>query len=116
MNFSLELFEIYLYFHSLPDEISKIQYDEDEQREEIANAIDNLYGINGVLNTPFKAFEALVKKQIEDLKAPIEKCIHLVVEELKNAVRNCTQRVSDIVSHVLYFRRSFKINFFLFIG
>lgn len=86
----------FFHFFRLPDEISKIQYDEDELRQEIANAIDNLYGINGVLNTPFKAFEALVKKQIGNLKAPIEKCIELVINELKNAVRSCTGQVNVI--------------------
>lgn len=45
---------------SLRDEVFKIQSDEDELRHEIVNAIENLYGINGVLNTPFKAFEVLV--------------------------------------------------------
>lgn len=98
---------------SLPDEISKIQYDEDEVRQEISNAIDNLYGYNSVLNIPFKAFETLVKKQIDDLVAPIKKCISLVVKELKNAVQSCTGRVRTIhLTCNLYFRDQKSLSIF----
>lgn len=81
---------------SFPAEMSKIQYDEDEVRQDISNAIQNFHGTNEVLNIPFKVFETLVKKQIEDLKAPAEKCIGLVVKELEIAVEVCTERVSVI--------------------
>lgn len=78
----------------MPNEITQIQYDEDELRREIVYAIENIYGINGVLNTPFKAFEVLVKKQIEHLEQPINMCIELVIKELCEAVKSCTERVS----------------------
>lgn len=80
----------------MPDGISKIQPDEDKLRQEITYAIDNKYGIDGVLNTPFKIFEGFVKKHIECLKEPIEECIDSVIEQLKIAVRNCTRPVSSI--------------------
>lgn len=70
--------------------------------KKIANAIESVYGINGILNTPFKAFERLVIEQIEDLEEPIEKCINLVIDELKNAVHGCAQRVS--IQHRHYFQ------------
>lgn len=90
------LFKLFVLF-SLPEEISRIQNNEDELRHEIVNAIENVYGINGVLNTPFKAFELLVRKQIQRLEEPIKVCIKSVVEELKNAVQACTQRVSSLI-------------------
>lgn len=40
------------------------------------------------------AFEAIVKKQINRLKEPSLKCVDLVVQELSNVVRICTDRVS----------------------
>lgn len=40
------------------------------------------------------AFEAIVKKQINRLKEPSLKCVDLVVLELSNVVRICTDRVS----------------------
>jgi dynamin GTPase len=40
------------------------------------------------------AFEAIVKKQIARLKEPSLKCVDLVVAELSNVVRVCTDRVS----------------------
>lgn len=40
------------------------------------------------------AFEAIVKKQINRLKEPSLKCVDLVVVELSNVVRICTDRVS----------------------
>lgn len=42
------------------------------------------------------AFEAIVKKQINRLKEPSLKCVDLVVLELSNVVRICTDRVSTI--------------------
>lgn len=65
--------------------------------QEIAKAIENLYGIDVGLYPPFKAFEGLVIKEIDRLEEPIIICIDLVVEELSKAVRFCTQQVSDCV-------------------
>jgi len=45
------------------------------------------------LFTPDMAFEAIVKKQIERIKAPSLKCVDMVVEELTKVVRSCSQRV-----------------------
>jgi hypothetical protein len=43
------------------------------------------------------AFEAIVKKQIARLKEPSLKCVDLVVAELSNVVRVCTDRVSMLL-------------------
>jgi len=54
------------------------------------------------------AFEAIVKKQIARLKEPSLKCVDLVVAELSNVVRVCTDRVCMI----LYFvDRASRYNF-----
>ena len=45
------------------------------------------------LFTPDLAFEAIVKKQIVKLKTPCLKCIDLVIQELINTVRQCTNKV-----------------------
>lgn len=52
-------------------------------------------GIRVGLFTPDMAFEAIVKKQINRLKEPRLKCVDLVVLELSNVVRICTDRVSE---------------------
>lgn len=52
-------------------------------------------GIRVGLFTPDMAFEAIVKKQISRLKEPCLKCVDLVVIELSNVVRICTERVSE---------------------
>jgi len=39
------------------------------------------------------AFETIVKKQIEKLKEPSLACIDMVVTELTNVVRTCTEKV-----------------------
>lgn len=41
------------------------------------------------------AFEAIVKKQIDRLKEPSLKCVDLVVTELSNVVRLCTDKVKQ---------------------
>lgn len=46
------------------------------------------------LFTPDMAFEAIVKKQISRLKEPSLKCVDLVVNELSNVVRVCTDKMS----------------------
>ncbi|KAG7223737.1 hypothetical protein INR49_026419 [Caranx melampygus] len=45
------------------------------------------------LFTPDLAFEAIVKKQIIKLKEPCLKCIDLVIQELINTVRQCTNKI-----------------------
>lgn len=45
------------------------------------------------LFTPDLAFEAIVKKQVIKLKEPCLKCIDLVIQELINTVRQCTNKV-----------------------
>lgn len=39
------------------------------------------------------AFETIVKKQIDRLKEPSLKCVDMVVTELTNVVRKCTEKV-----------------------
>lgn len=50
------------------------------------------------LFTPDLAFEAIVKKQIIKLKEPCLKCIDLVIQELINTVRQCTNKVLQVSS------------------
>jgi len=45
------------------------------------------------LFTPDMAFETIVKKQIEKLKEPSLSCVDMVVTELTNVVRTCTEKV-----------------------
>ena len=45
------------------------------------------------LFTPDMAFETIVKKQIEKLKEPSLACVDMVVTELTNVVRVCTEKV-----------------------
>lgn len=44
------------------------------------------------------AFEAIVKKQIEKLKTPATKCIDLVMNEVSNVIRKCTDKVKDMIN------------------
>lgn len=50
------------------------------------------------LFTPDLAFEFIVKKQIIKLKTPCLKCIDLVIQELINTVRQCTNKVLQMSS------------------
>jgi len=83
-----------LFHERFPFEIVKMEFDEKELRREIAFAIRNIHGIRVGLFTPDMAFEAIVKKQIARLKEPSLKCVDLVVAELSNVVRVCTDRMS----------------------
>ncbi|CAH0722362.1 unnamed protein product, partial [Brenthis ino] len=83
-----------LFHERFPFEIVKMEFDEKELRREIAFAIRNIHGIRVGLFTPDMAFEAIVKKQISRLKEPCLKCVDLVVQELSNVVRVCTERMS----------------------
>lgn len=93
---SIELISFYSILslsRSLRFEIVKMSCDEKELRREISFAIRNIHGIRVGLFTPDMAFEAIVKKQIAQLKEPILKCIDLVVQELSAVVRLCTEKV-----------------------
>uniref|UniRef100_A0A4W4ES73 Dynamin-2 n=1 Tax=Electrophorus electricus TaxID=8005 RepID=A0A4W4ES73_ELEEL len=70
-----------------------IVFDEKELRREISHAIKNVHGVRTGLFTPDLAFEAIVKKQIVKLKEPCVKCIDLVIQELINTVRQCTNKL-----------------------
>ncbi|CAG5928914.1 unnamed protein product [Menidia menidia] len=80
-------------FHErFPFELVKMEFDEKELRKEISYAIKNIHGVRTGLFTPDLAFEAIVKKQIIKLKEPCLKCIDLVIQELINTVRQCTNK------------------------
>lgn len=83
-----------LFHERFPFEIVKMEIDEKELRREISIAIRNTHGIRVGLFTPDMAFEAIVKKQISRLKEPSLKCIDLVIIELSNVVRTCTEKMS----------------------
>ncbi|KAL1005444.1 hypothetical protein UPYG_G00059230 [Umbra pygmaea] len=81
-------------FHErFPFELVKMEFDEKELRREISYAIKNIHGVRTGLFTPDLAFEAIVKKQLIKLKEPCLKCIDLVIQELINTVRQCTNKV-----------------------
>nr|XP_046270629.1 dynamin-3 isoform X4 [Scatophagus argus] len=83
-------------FHErFPFELVKIVFDEKELRREISHAIKNVHGVRTGLFTPDLAFEVIVKKQIVKLKTPCLKCIDLVIQELINTVRQCTNKLSS---------------------
>lgn len=50
------------------------------------------------LFTPDLAFEAIVKKQIVKLKTPCLKCVDLVIQELINTFRQCSNKVQQVSS------------------
>uniref|UniRef100_A0A673NHT5 Dynamin-2 n=1 Tax=Sinocyclocheilus rhinocerous TaxID=307959 RepID=A0A673NHT5_9TELE len=72
-----------------------IVFDEKELRREISHAIKNVHGVRTGLFTPDLAFEAMVKKQVIKLKEPCLKCIDLVIQELINTVRQCTNKLGS---------------------
>ncbi|XP_069380848.1 dynamin-2 isoform X4 [Paralichthys olivaceus] len=83
-------------FHErFPFELVKIVFDEKELRREISHAIKNVHGVRTGLFTPDLAFEAIVKKQIVKLKTPCLKCIDLVIQELINTFRQCTNKLNS---------------------
>uniref|UniRef100_A0A8C6SPG2 Interferon-induced GTP-binding protein Mx n=1 Tax=Neogobius melanostomus TaxID=47308 RepID=A0A8C6SPG2_9GOBI len=87
-------------FHErFPFELVKMEFDEKELRKEISYAIKNIHGVRTGLFTPDLAFEAIVKKQIIKLKEPCVKCIDLVIQELINTVRQCTNKVLQTLTH-----------------
>ena len=82
-----------LFHERFPFEIVKMEFDEKELRREIAYAIRNIHGIRVGLFTPDMAFEAIVKKQISRLREPSLKCVDLVITELGNVIRRCTDKM-----------------------
>lgn len=42
------------------------------------------------------AFEAIVKKQVIKLKGPCVKCVDMVIQELINTVRQCSNKVTRV--------------------
>ena len=83
-----------LFHERFPFEIVKMEFDEKELRKEIAYAIRNIHGIRVGLFTPDMAFEAIVKKQIDRLREPSLKCVDLVITELGNVIRRCTDKMA----------------------
>lgn len=51
-------------------------------------------GFRTGLFTPDMAFEAIVKKQVIKLKEPCVKCVDMVIQELINTVRQCSNKVA----------------------
>ncbi|XP_021176397.2 dynamin-3 isoform X3 [Fundulus heteroclitus] len=84
-----------LFHERFPFELVKLVFDEKELRREISHAIKNVHGVRTGLFTPDLAFEAIVKKQIVKLKTPCLKCIDLVIQELINTVRQCTNKLNS---------------------
>ncbi|XP_072299305.1 dynamin-2 isoform X3 [Eucyclogobius newberryi] len=83
-------------FHErFPFELIRIVFDEKELRREISHAIKNVHGVRTGLFTPDLAFEAIVKKQIVKLKTPCVKCVDMVIQELINTVRQCTNKLNS---------------------
>ena len=86
--------------------------DEKELRREISFAIRNIHGIRVGLFTPDMAFEAIVKRQIAQLKEPVIKCVDLVVQELSAVVRLCTDKVSLPSFSAHFYACFFSFTFF----
>uniref|UniRef100_A0A3Q2FG90 Interferon-induced GTP-binding protein Mx n=1 Tax=Cyprinodon variegatus TaxID=28743 RepID=A0A3Q2FG90_CYPVA len=82
-------------FHErFPSELVMIESDETKLRQEINYAIRNIHGVRTGLFTPDMAFEAIVKKQISNLKAPCIKFIDMVNQELITTVYQCIGKLS----------------------
>ncbi|KAK5933212.1 hypothetical protein CgunFtcFv8_004858 [Champsocephalus gunnari] len=83
-------------FHErFPFEIVKLECDEKTLRKEISYAIKNIHGIRTGLFTPDMAFETIVKRLIAQIKEPCQKCVDMVINELVNTVRQCTQKLAQ---------------------
>ena len=82
-------------FHErFPYEMLKVQHDEKQLRRDIAFAIRNIHGVRVGLFTPDKAFELVVKRQIQMLKEPALKCIDLVITELSAILKTITEKLA----------------------
>lgn len=83
-------------FHErFPFDLVKLEFDEKTMRKEISYAIKNIHGIRTGLFTPDMAFETIVKRQIARIKEPCQKCVDMVITELVNTVRQCTQKLAQ---------------------
>uniref|UniRef100_A0A7N6A5Y2 Dynamin n=1 Tax=Anabas testudineus TaxID=64144 RepID=A0A7N6A5Y2_ANATE len=83
-------------FHErFPFELVKLESDEKTLRKEISYAIKNIHGVRTGLFTPDMAFETIVKRQIAQIKEPCQKCVDMVIGELVNTVRQCTQKLAQ---------------------
>uniref|UniRef100_A0A8P4GIN0 Dynamin GTPase n=1 Tax=Dicentrarchus labrax TaxID=13489 RepID=A0A8P4GIN0_DICLA len=83
-------------FHErFPFELVKLESDEKTLRKEISYAIKNIHGIRTGLFTPDMAFETIVKRLIAQIKEPCQKCVDMVISELVNTVRQCTQKLAQ---------------------
>merc|ERR1711962_1446850 len=83
-----------LFHERFPYEIVRMEFDEKELRKEIAFAIRNIHGVRIGLFTPDRAFDMVTKSQISRMKEPSIKCIDLVVQELTNVVRMCSEKMN----------------------
>uniref|UniRef100_A0A8C9Y0F4 Interferon-induced GTP-binding protein Mx n=1 Tax=Sander lucioperca TaxID=283035 RepID=A0A8C9Y0F4_SANLU len=83
-------------FHErFPFDLVKLESDEKTLRKEISYAIKNIHGIRTGLFTPDMAFETIVKRLIAQIKEPCQKCVDMVINELVNTVRQCTQKLAQ---------------------
>uniref|UniRef100_UPI0037E77080 dynamin 3a isoform X2 n=1 Tax=Semicossyphus pulcher TaxID=241346 RepID=UPI0037E77080 len=83
-------------FHErFPYELVKMESDERKLRREINYAIRNIHGVRTGLFTPDMAFEAIVKKQISQLKVPCFKFVDMVGQELTSTVYTCINKLSS---------------------
>ncbi|XP_074524184.1 dynamin 3a isoform X2 [Halichoeres trimaculatus] len=83
-------------FHErFPYELAKMESDERKLRREITYAIRNIHGVRTGLFTPNMAFEAIVKKQISQLKGPCFKFVDMVGQELTSSVYQCISKLSS---------------------
>ncbi|RMX44288.1 hypothetical protein pdam_00020694 [Pocillopora damicornis] len=55
--------------------------------------VKNIHGIRVGLFTPDMAFEAIVKRQIDKLRSPAVKCVDMVMSELTNVIKKCTDPI-----------------------
>nr|XP_057928530.1 dynamin 3a [Doryrhamphus excisus] len=83
-------------FHErFPYELLKMKCDESKLRQEIAYAIRNIHGVRTGLFTPDMAFQAIVKKQISQLKVPCFEFVDMVSKELVSTVYECINKLSS---------------------
>jgi dynamin GTPase len=77
-------------FHErFPFELVKKEFDEKQLRKEIGIVIINLRGVRVGMFTPDRAFEIIVKSQIEKLLEPSLACVDMVVQELGSVIKKC---------------------------
>jgi len=83
-----------LFHERFPYEIVRMEFDEKELRREIAYAIRNIHGVRLGLFTPDLAFDAVVRKQIEKMKAPAKKIIENVAAEIFNVLNKSLEQMN----------------------